>query len=110
MEFENRLHTARSSHKQRKVSHGFLNRKTILEGFSKLDTFGRPVSLTFKGRESYQTVWGACVSLCIYILVGLLAIAFWVDYGDQGIQKRLVIQELVNPELSTGAVDIGWKG
>ena len=67
---------------------------------------------TFKGRTSYQTVYGACITVVIYTLVALLFLAFLNDYSGNSLDKRLVIKELVNPELSdeTIELDAEWKG
>ena len=80
----NRLKIARKGNKRAKAGAGgsFLNTRILKEGFTRLDAFGRPVTLTFKGKESYQTLWGAWVSVVMYSLFGLLILALWQDYRE----------------------------
>lgn len=108
----NRLKIARKGNARSKIGFSFFNAKLLREGFSRLDAFGRPISFTYKGRSSYQTVWGACITVLIYTLIGLLFLAFLQDYQSNALDKRLVVKELVNPELSdeTRELDPEWKG
>ena len=50
---KNRLRHARQNKKQMSVGTQWLNIGLLRDGFSRLDAFGEPVSLTFKGRSTY---------------------------------------------------------
>ena len=55
--------------------------KYCTQAFSALDLFGQPVTLKFKGRDTFQTNWGAFVTLCltlalIWITLNLCMVTF----------------------------------
>ena len=55
----------------------------------KLDIYGKPVRLTFKGADTYQTSIGATVT----ILAGLAVISFGLWSWLSGIDTRAIIQQ-----------------
>ena len=93
---------ARKHHTSMKVNEGhFLTRWGFLgEWLTQFDVFGYPITLTYKGRNTFRTSWGACVTLlaCIALLWVIVAIAFQTYF--QTIKKYTVYRDLVNPRLS----------
>jgi len=50
------------------------NKKSAISRFlRKLDIYGKPIQLTFKGKESFKTTFGGTVSLILLLL--LLSVA-----------------------------------
>ena len=43
-------------------------RKTLSHAITSMDAFGAPISLTFKGKTSFQTMRGGIVTAIIYFL------------------------------------------
>ena len=48
-------------------------------GFERFDSFGKPVSLTFRGESSHKSVCGACMTVIIYALSLAVAIYLILD-------------------------------
>lgn len=50
------------------------------ENISSIDIYGRPIGVAFKGRSTFRTKLGACLSLCTFVVIFvyalLLALAF----------------------------------
>ena len=46
--------------------------KILKQGFKSIDLFGTPVSVKYKGEETYKTCCGGLVSAAIIIFVGAL--------------------------------------
>ena len=66
---ENRFKIARTNHRSMKLNSGgcYSSCKLLHEGFTKLDKFGHPITLTYKGEDKFQTFWGACISILVYL-------------------------------------------
>ena len=66
-----RFKVAKRHHSIMKMNRGvcFSQWRFLHDSFKKLDKFGHPISLTYKGRDKFQTPWGACVSLCVAMLM-----------------------------------------
>mmetsp|Transcript_1401 Transcript_1401/g.2287 ORF Transcript_1401/g.2287 Transcript_1401/m.2287 type:complete len:83 (+) Transcript_1401:14-262(+) len=64
---ENKFKIARVQHSSMKLNQGqcYSSWKLIHENFKKLDKFGHPITLTYKGRDKFQTPWGACISVLV---------------------------------------------
>ena len=71
---ENRFKIARNHHRSIKLKRGlcFSSWRLIHDNFKKLDKFGQPITLSYKGESKYRTPWGACVS------IGVCLIMTWV--------------------------------
>ena len=52
-------------------------------GFERFDSFGKPVSLTFRGESSYKSVCGACMTLIVYALSLTVAILLILDLSQE---------------------------
>ena len=62
--------------------------------------FGHPVTLTYKGMNTFKTSWGSCVSIlfCLCLLWVIIGLSFQTYF--QSVKKYTVYRDLVNPTLS----------
>ena len=75
---DRRFKTARKHHSSLKVNDGhfFARPGFISEWLQQFDMFGHPITLTYKGKNSFRTSWGACVTFCyvlalVWVITGL---------------------------------------
>lgn len=52
--------------------------------FKKLDRFGYEVEMHFEGSSSFKTIFGALVSLIVYILILINALNITADFFNNG--------------------------
>ena len=100
---ENRFKIARNHHRGMKMNRGicYSQWQSVKENFNKLDQFGHPITLTYKGRDQFQTPWGAFVSMCVcLVMTWVLAIMISQIY-TLPFQSRSVVKELVNPNADS---------
>ena len=64
---ENKFKVARNQHRSMKLNRGscYSSWKLVHANFKKLDKFGHPIALTYKGRDHFQTPWGAFISILV---------------------------------------------
>ena len=99
---DRRFKMARKHHTSMKINDGhFLARSSFLsDWFTQFDMFGYPVTLTYKGKTTFRTSWGACVTLltCLAFIWIIIGIAYQTYF--QTVKKYTVYRDLVNPKLS----------
>ena len=98
----NRFKIARNQHRSMKLNRGccFASWMLIKDNFRKLDKFGHPISLTYKGRDKYQTAWGACLSMLVCLIMTWVVLIMVSQILTQPFQRREVVKELIDPGLS----------
>ena len=102
---DNKFKIARSQHASMKLNRGqcYSSCKGVQDDFRKLDKFGHAITLTYKGRDKFQTTWGASVSLIVCLAMTWVILIMISQVVTQPFQSRQIISELVNPDLAAKA-------
>ena len=102
---ENRFKIARNHHRSMKLNKGlcYSSWRLIHNNFKKLDKFGHPITLTYKGRDKFQTPWGACVSILVCLIMTWVILIMVSSILTMPFQRRTVVKELINPDGFTDA-------
>ena len=72
-----------------------------MDKLRELDNYGAPVSLKYRGKQSYQTVGGAVATLLLRMTIGLYfckQLLQVMDYGDPEISSYEVMDDRNNME------------
>ena len=98
---EPRFKIARQHHKSMKLNAGncYSSWKLVHEYFKRLDKFGHPITLTYKGLDKFQTPWGACVSVLIFLAMTWVILIIASQVVTQPFQRRTVVTELTDENL-----------
>ena len=81
---------------------------TISRNFKKMDFFSSDVSFRENGGDSFGSVFGACMSLLIFLVVALYGINKFVimsDYADTQFNEYSIKNGLVNKEIGQDQMD-----
>ena len=99
---DNRFKIARNQHRAMKSNKGVCYSAwgLIHENFKKMDSFGHPITLTYKGRDKFQTPWGACISVIVCLGMLWVILIILSQIMTQPYQRRQVVKELIDPGLS----------
>ena len=62
--------------------------------------FGHPVTLTYKGKNSFKTSWGSCVTIVFFLALVWVAMGLSFQTYFQSVKKYTTYRNLVNPALS----------
>lgn len=84
------------------ASKGYCEWSVFRDFFSDFDLFGKPITLNYKGRNSFKTPWGACVTILAAMVFLWIFLAILTQIVTQPLQKRFKTVELVNPHLADG--------
>jgi len=71
--------------------------KSAAKRLRRLDVFGAPINLTFKGNETYKTVFGAIVTISMIIAFVLMAVIK---------TRKLVLHENSERVMQTSRLDL----
>ena len=95
---DNRFKVARKHHQSLKLNRGCgaSSWSLIHENFKKLDKFGHPITLTYKGRDQFQTPWGACVSIMVCLVMTWVVLIMISQVATQPFQRRQIVKELLH--------------
>ena len=93
---------ARKHHTSMKINDGhFLNRWGFFsDWFTQFDMFSSPITLTYKGKSTFRTTWGACVSIITSLVLIWIVVGLGFQTYFQTVKKYTVYRDLVNPSLS----------
>ena len=100
---KNRFKLARKSHraiKNEKGGKAAQRCRSLNQWIKRADQFGQPIKMTYKGRETFQTSWGGCLSILFILSMVWLILNIFGQAISQPFKSRKVFKELVNPNLS----------
>ena len=75
----------------------------LISVFKRIDRFGHRIDMHFDGRTSYQTVFGAFITVIVYTLILINTLNIGLDFINNGNQKEISRTSIEN------YADIGQK-
>ena len=103
MDQQNRFKIARTHHRSMKLNRGkcYTMWHSLHENFKTLDKYGHRITLTYKGKDTFQTPWGACISVLVCLGMTWVIIVMLSQIITMPFQRRTIVKELVNPITSS---------
>ena len=96
-----RFKRARKRHKSEvmNTTNGSCNCKLFTEQFSKIDMYGMPIRLTYKGSYTFGTSWGACLTILTVLGIVWVTASVVAQVVFQPAPKLNQVTQLINPSL-----------